>query len=72
MDTQLDELAIREVLVLLSAKLLQLLQRKVLARKKEKWYEIYLACFVILHNSERILDHVVDFSRRFGVNVSQA
>lgn len=70
MDTQLDELAITEVLVPLKAKLLRLLKARVLAKKKEHWYEIYLASFIILHNAERVLDHVVDFGRRFGVSVS--
>jgi len=70
MDTQLDELAIKEVLIPLKNNLLRLLKTKILAKKKEYWYEIYLTSFIILHNSERVLDHVVDFSRRFGVNVS--
>jgi len=68
MDTQLDELAIRDVLIPLKVNLLRILKAKVLAKKKENWYEIYLASFIMLHNSERVLDHVVDFSRRFGVN----
>lgn len=71
MDTQLDELAIRGVLVPLKANLMRLLKEKVLAKKKEYWYEIYLASFIILHNSERVLEHMVDFSRRFGVSVSK-
>jgi hypothetical protein len=70
MDTQLDELTIRDVLIPLKVNLLRLLKAKVLAKKKEYWYEIYLASFVILHNAERVLDHIMDFSRRFGVMVS--
>lgn len=68
MDTQLDELAVTDVLIPLKAKLLRLLKLKVLAKKKEHWYEIYLASFIILHNAERVLDHVTDFARRFGVS----
>ena len=70
MDTQLDELAIKEVLLPLKARLLRLLDEKVLAKKKECWYEIYLASFVILHNAEQVLDQVADFARRYGVRVS--
>ena len=70
MDTQLDEIAIRDVLIPLKTRLLRILKAKVLAKKKEYWYEICLATFIILHNSERVLDHVVDFARRFGVSVS--
>ncbi|MCJ1327893.1 hypothetical protein MMC10_004568 [Thelotrema lepadinum] len=68
MDTQLDEIAIRDVLIPLKTRLLRILKAKVLAKKKEYWYEICLATFIILHNSERVLDHVVDFARRFGVS----
>ncbi|KAL3489018.1 hypothetical protein BJX62DRAFT_165917 [Aspergillus germanicus] len=68
MDTQLDELAIGSVLLPLSTNLLSLLKAKVLAKRKENWYEIFLASFIILHNAERVLDHIMDFSRRFGVN----
>lgn len=70
MDTQLDELAIGGLLVPLAAKLLRQLKERTLAKKKEYWYEIYLATFVVLHNSEQILDHVVDYARRFCISVS--
>ncbi|KAF8852530.1 hypothetical protein BDZ45DRAFT_109361 [Acephala macrosclerotiorum] len=67
MDTQLDELAIKDVLIPLNINLLRLLKAKVLAKKKEHWYEIYLASFIILHNSERVNEHILDFCHRFGV-----
>ncbi|KAJ5611890.1 hypothetical protein N7528_008995 [Penicillium herquei] len=70
MDTQLDELAIGHVLIPLKNNLLRLLKAKIYAKKRENWYEIYLACFIVLHNSERVLSHIMDFSRRFGVNPS--
>ena len=69
MDTQLDELAINHVLVPIKNKLFRLLQRKILAKKKEHRYEIYLACSIVLHNLERVNDHILDFSSRFGVEV---
>lgn len=71
MDTQLDELVITGLLVPLRAKLLHLLKKKILSKKKEYWYEIYLASFIVLHNSEQILHHVVDYAQRFGINVSR-
>jgi transposase InsO family protein len=70
MDTQLDEMTIRDVLVPLKNKLMRLLRERMLARKREDWYEIYLVSFIILHNSERVLSHIMNFARRFGVNVS--
>ncbi|RYO97406.1 hypothetical protein DL765_011250 [Monosporascus sp. GIB2] len=68
MDTQLDEIAIKHVLIPLKSKLLRLLKEKVLEKKKENWYEIFIASFIILHNSEVILGHVMDYSRRFGIS----
>jgi hypothetical protein len=70
MDTQLDEVAIKCVLVPLKSRLLRLLKAKVLEKKKENWYEIFLASFIILHNSEVILGQVMDYSRRYGISVS--
>ena len=69
MDTQLDELAMKHVLIPLKSKLLRLLEKKVVEKKRESWYEIFLASFVILHNSEVILGQVMDFSRRYGISV---
>ena len=69
MDTQLDELAIKHVLIPLKSKLLRLLEKKVVEKKRENWYEIFLASFIILHNSEVILGQVMDFSRRYGISV---
>ena len=69
MDTQLDELTIGSVLIPLGKKFLSLLKKRTLAKKKEHWYEIYLATFVVLSNLEQILDDVVDFTERFGMKV---
>lgn len=70
MDTQLDELTINSLLIPLGKRLLRLLKDKVLARKKEDWYEIFLASFVTLHNSEQVFGHALEFERRFGLGVS--
>lgn len=70
MDTQVDELAINVLLVPLKTRLLQLLKCRILAKKREYWYEIYLASFVVLHNVERVADHIADYARRFGLTVS--
>jgi hypothetical protein len=55
MDTQLDETAIKHVLIPLISKVPRLLKDKVLVKKKKDWYEIFLASFIILHNSEVVL-----------------
>lgn len=72
MDTQLDELAIGTVLIPMGKKVLGLLKERTLARKREHWYEIYLATFIILSSFEQILADVVDFSERVGMVVSIA
>ncbi|KAK5632162.1 hypothetical protein RRF57_007876 [Xylaria bambusicola] len=67
MDTQLDEIAIKHVLIPLKSKVLSLLKEKVLEKNKKNWYEIFLATFIILHNSEVVLGQVMDYSRRYGL-----
>lgn len=70
MDTQLDEIALKHVLIPLKSKVLHLLKDKVLEKKKENWYEIFLASFIVLHSSEVVLGQVMDYSRRYGITVS--
>ncbi|KAJ8130638.1 hypothetical protein O1611_g2985 [Lasiodiplodia mahajangana] len=68
MDTQLDEITIRHVLIPLKSKVMCLLKNKMLEKKKKNWYEIFLATFIILHNSEVVLSQVMDYSRRYGIS----
>ncbi|KAK3990770.1 hypothetical protein QBC44DRAFT_238353, partial [Cladorrhinum sp. PSN332] len=68
MDTQLDEIVIRHVLTPLSKAILRKLKAQVLAKKKENWHAIYLVSFILLHNVEQVLAHIIDFSRRFSLN----
>jgi hypothetical protein len=70
MDTQLDELAIGEVLIPLRDKLLKLLDDKVREEKKENFFEIYLATFIIMSNFEFIFSDVIDYTTRHGMTVS--
>ena len=70
MDTQLDELCIDGILNPLRIKFLRLLKEAVMKRKKENWYEIHLASFLVLHDLEQVLNHAQDFAIRFGITVS--
>lgn len=72
MDTQLDELTIRALLEPFRNQFLKLLQDRVRAKKKEFWYEIFLASFVVLNSAEHVFKHVDDFAKRFGLTVSIA
>lgn len=69
MDTQLDEIAIKHVLIPLKNKVLRLFKEKVLGKKKNNWYEVFLASFIILHSSEIVLNQVMDYSKRYGISV---
>jgi hypothetical protein len=70
MDTQLDELIIGGILIPLKNKLLGLMKERALSKKREDWYELYLASFITLHNAEQVLDHMADYAKRFGMTVS--
>ncbi|KAK3071574.1 hypothetical protein LTR53_008382 [Teratosphaeriaceae sp. CCFEE 6253] len=67
MDTQLDQLAIGGILIPLERRLLGMLKHKALGKKRADWYEIYLASFIILNNTERVLHDVVDFTQGCGL-----
>ncbi|KAF4987082.1 hypothetical protein FDECE_15605 [Fusarium decemcellulare] len=51
MDSQLDDLVIRDLLEPLSAEFLQKLKAKIDERKPENWLEIYLALFIMMSNA---------------------
>lgn len=70
MDTQLDELAIAGVLTRLCNEVLQGLLRAFKPKDKKRWYEAFLVTFILLHNMEQVLDDVVDFEKRCGLQVS--
>ena len=67
--TQLGELAVTGVLNSLKPKLLRLLKAKIFIKRKEYWYKICPATFVVLQNPKPILNEVVGFARRFCTTV---
>lgn len=70
MDTQLDELTIKSLLNPLRFELLRLLKEKIHERKRENWFEIYLAIFIIMNNVEWLVADVVDYASRHVLPVS--
>ena len=70
MDTQLDELAIKGILLPLREKVLNELKAKIDQNKRENWFEIYLAVFILMCNVEWILADVIDYTARHGMIVS--
>ncbi|KAF2746992.1 hypothetical protein M011DRAFT_403650 [Sporormia fimetaria CBS 119925] len=69
MDTQLDELAIRTLLLPLSERVLKGLKAKIEENRKADWYEIYLTVFILLSDIEYILSDVVEYAARHGLQV---
>lgn len=70
MDTQIDDIALRYLLVPLGEKILKELELKIMANGREFWFEIYLAIFILMSNFERIFADVVDYSTRHGLKVT--
>lgn len=50
MDTQLDDLVIRELIGPLTQRFLKRLKAKIDERKQENWLEIYFAIFIMMSN----------------------
>ncbi|KAH7386224.1 hypothetical protein BKA64DRAFT_136619 [Cadophora sp. MPI-SDFR-AT-0126] len=67
MDTQLDHLVIDCLLIPLRQRILAQLFDKILKKKKEDWFEIYLAMFVVMYNMERNFAYVLFFTSYYGV-----
>ncbi|KAI1374760.1 hypothetical protein F4677DRAFT_155055 [Hypoxylon crocopeplum] len=70
MDTQIDDIAIRSLLNPLGMKILEQLHRKIHERKRENWFEIYLATFIVMNNFEFVFSDVIDYTKRHGLKPS--
>ncbi|KAK4449885.1 hypothetical protein QBC34DRAFT_298388 [Podospora aff. communis PSN243] len=57
MDTQLDQIIIKEVLYPLKSKFLDQFEAKISPMKTEDWFDIYLTSFVLLSHIERLAHH---------------
>ncbi|KAI2610785.1 uncharacterized protein GGS25DRAFT_519082 [Hypoxylon fragiforme] len=70
MDTQIDDMAIKALLDPLGKRILAELNRKILEKTKENWWEIYLATFIIMNNFEFVFNDVRDYTSRHGLRPS--
>lgn len=70
MDTQIDDLAIRTFLDPLGKRILKELNRKIHEKKRENWFDIYLATFIIMNNFEFVFTDVLDYTSRHGLKAS--
>jgi hypothetical protein len=69
MDTQLDDIVIRDLLIPLTQRLLKNLKAKMDERKTANWLEIYLAMFVVMSNMEWVMKDLVAWTNRHGLKV---
>ncbi|KAI0597494.1 hypothetical protein F4775DRAFT_256701 [Biscogniauxia sp. FL1348] len=59
MDTQLDYLVIRDLLVPLSHQFLEKLKAKIDAMRRENWLEIYFAIFIVMSNFGLVIKDLI-------------
>lgn len=69
MDTQIDDIALRSLLLPLGEKILKDLEQKIMARRKESWFEIYLTTFIIMNNFERHFADIIEYTSDLGIKV---
>ncbi|KAL9565719.1 hypothetical protein ACKAV7_009901 [Fusarium commune] len=67
MDTQMDHLVIKNIMTPLRQRILAGLQSKIMEKKRENWYEIYLTTFVLLSNMERQFAQVLYIIDWYGM-----
>ena len=70
MDTQLDQVVIRSVLMPLREKVIQKFESLITPVKREAWWEVYLSSFIILNHIERLARHSVVHARTHTMRVS--
>jgi len=66
MDNQLDQIIIQDFLLPLRTKLLSELQGKMEQGRKEDWFEVFLAVFILSTNTELLLRHSRKNAVRYG------
>ncbi len=69
MDTQLDDIVFRDLLLPLTQRLLKKMKDKMEEHKMQNWLEIYLALFVMMSNMEWIMKDLVAWTNRHGLKV---
>ena len=69
MDTQIDDIALRALVIPLGQLVIRELNKKVQQRKPENWPDIFLATFIILSNFGFIFSDVMAYTNRHGIKV---
>ncbi|KAL2884851.1 hypothetical protein HOO65_090146 [Ceratocystis lukuohia] len=67
LGAQLDTLLIDRIQYRLRNDVLKLLQKMIQRNKKQEWFSLYLAIFIILHNIALIIAHDARYARKHGL-----
>lgn len=70
MDTQLDDLIIRDLITPLTQRFLKRLKDKIDEQKRENWMEIYFAMFIMMSNIGWVLKDLASVRSWKGLKVS--
>ena len=72
MDFQIDNIVIYDYLMIMLDRIRKAMKERIMPMKKEDWFDIHLAIFVLLHHVDLTLKHDVDFasSRNLGKRFS--
>jgi hypothetical protein len=69
MDTQLDDIFLRDLLIPLEKRLLKGLKDKIDEQRKENWLEIYLTMFIMMSNMGWVMKDILAWTGRYGLKV---
>jgi hypothetical protein len=69
MDTQIDHIALSELVIPLGKSVLGELDQKIQQHKPENWPDIFLTTFIILSNFGFIFSDVLDYTNWHGLKV---
>ncbi|KAM0717127.1 hypothetical protein Q7P37_006979 [Cladosporium fusiforme] len=67
MDTQLDEHVIKEILEPLGKRVLRLLNKAFDTKEKDRWFEAFLAAFILVNSANQAISDEADFAKRCGL-----
>lgn len=70
MDTQLDQIIIKDILMPLRENLLSELRTRMERSHKEDWFETFLVTFILCTNTELLLRHSRNNAKLYGAKVN--
>lgn len=62
MDFQIDNIVIYDYLIDMLDRIRKAMKQRIMPMKKEDWFDIHLATFILLHHADLTMKHDVDFA----------